>query len=136
MKPLRPPIYNDTTIEAPPTDHCRPHLPLSPPSTPPIQHNDLEICKASFGWLILSLLSDAEVRLADLSRTYGKESMKASRSEFFWVKKVFNFGSIIKFSAICSQSGQKEMMAVTWPAFADMHPFAPSKQAQGCQGFA
>lgn len=26
-----------------------------------------------------------------------------------------------------------EMMPVTWPAFADMHPFAPTEQAQGYQ---
>ncbi|KAI3778907.1 hypothetical protein L2E82_08296 [Cichorium intybus] len=120
MKPLRPSIYNDTTIEAPPTDHCRPHLPLSPPSTPPIQHNDLEICKASFGWLILSLLSDAEVRLADLSMVweilnYAEPTVKR---ESFKIRVFL---------------GKEEMMAVTWPAFAHMHPFAPSKQAQGCQ---
>jgi glycine dehydrogenase len=26
-----------------------------------------------------------------------------------------------------------EMMPVTWPSFADLHPFAPTEQAQGYQ---
>lgn len=26
-----------------------------------------------------------------------------------------------------------EMMPVTWPSFADIHPFAPTEQAQGYQ---
>lgn len=26
-----------------------------------------------------------------------------------------------------------EMMPVTWPAFANMHPFAPTEQAEGYQ---
>ncbi|KAI3690501.1 hypothetical protein L2E82_48552 [Cichorium intybus] len=78
MKRLRLPIHNETTIEAPPTDH----LPLSPPSTPPIQ-NDKRDTASHFKFLTLpKFTTHARTRFGNREERQGESKPEPEGERF------------------------------------------------------